>query len=218
MYTFAERDAAAVLELRDHRRRSLVVLLRPHSFRLFGREQARSRFGQSGGTAAFQWMRILLPLADSNSIRHSGVEAGAGAISSTNLGLRGARRLRPSAATRSRFSLPASRCSCWAVRFTPSWRAALIAADHNSSGIGDFLVRPLLQSSNCVRTASMPLPAPTFVPIVLSSYQPKDDSSNCGPIPSRTPTERTRPATRSLHTTPTAIHDKDRLPRCGRSR
>src|SRR4051812_23074516 len=137
-------------------------------------------------------MRILLPLGDSNSIRHSGVEPGAGAINSTNLGLRGARRPRPSAATRSRFSLPASRCNCWAVRFTPSWRAALIAADHNLSGIGDFLARPLLQASNCVRTASMPLPFPTFVPIVLSSYEPKNDSSSRGPIPSRTLAERTR--------------------------
>src|SRR6185369_13203584 len=153
--------------------------------------QARNRFAQSGGTVAFQWMRILLPLPDSNSIRHSGVEAAAGAISSTNLGFRGARRSRPSAATRSRFSLPASRCSCWAVRFTPSWRAALIAADHNSSGIGDFLARPLLQSSNCVRTASMPLPCPTFVPIVLSSYEPNNDSNSYAPIPSRMLAERT---------------------------
>ena len=53
--------------------------------------QARSRFAQSGGTTGVQWMRILLPLADSNSIRHSGAEAGAGAISSTNLGWRVAR-------------------------------------------------------------------------------------------------------------------------------
>jgi hypothetical protein len=98
-------------------------------------------------------------------------------------GFRGARRPRLSAATRSRFSLPASRCSCWAVRFTPSWRAALIAADHNSSGIGAFPARAVLHSSNCVRTPSMPLlSSPAFFPIVLSSYKPKNDSSNCGPI------------------------------------
>src|SRR5262252_5732687 len=34
--------------------------------------QARSRLVQSSETAAFHWVRILPPLADSNSMMHSG--------------------------------------------------------------------------------------------------------------------------------------------------
>ena len=35
--------------------------------------QARSRLAKSGGTAAFHWIRILLPVADSNSMTHSAI-------------------------------------------------------------------------------------------------------------------------------------------------
>jgi hypothetical protein len=41
--------------------------------------QARSRFAQSSATAVFQWTRILLPVADSNSTTHSGLATVAGA-------------------------------------------------------------------------------------------------------------------------------------------
>jgi hypothetical protein len=54
--------------------------------------QARSRVVQSGGTVAFHWIRILLPLEDSNSITHSSSCARDGATSSTNAGLVAFRR------------------------------------------------------------------------------------------------------------------------------
>src|SRR4051794_36646230 len=113
-------------------------------------------------------MRILPPPADSNSIRHSG-PAVAGATSSTNLGRRGVFDFDWSAATSSRFSLPASRRSCWAARLTPCCRAALMATVHNSSGIGDFPVRPLLHCSKRVRAASMLLVSTTCSDILFSS-------------------------------------------------
>jgi hypothetical protein len=42
---------------------------------------------QSRGADAFHWIRILLPLADSNSITHSSRAFARGAVSSTNAGL-----------------------------------------------------------------------------------------------------------------------------------
>jgi permease MlaE len=156
--------------------------------------QARSRVAQSGATAVFQWIRILLPAADSNSIRHSRLALGAGAMSSTNLGERGVFDRRLSAATRSRFSLPASRRNCWAVRFTPCFRAALVATVHKSSGIGDFRVRPLLHCSNRACAASMLLVSATCSAIFFPNPQlkpSKNHSSSCDPQRSRTLAERT---------------------------
>ncbi len=49
--------------------------------------QARSKPVQSGGTAAFHWIRILPPPGDSNSMTHSGNTAAPAPISSTNAGL-----------------------------------------------------------------------------------------------------------------------------------
>jgi len=46
--------------------------------------QARNRLAQPGGVAAFHWMRILLPPADSNSMTDSSSATGCGVISSTN--------------------------------------------------------------------------------------------------------------------------------------
>src|ERR1039457_1883476 len=56
--------------------------------------QARSRLIQSGGAAAFHWMRTLPPLKDSNSMTHSPCVEACGAISSTNAGLLAFRRRR----------------------------------------------------------------------------------------------------------------------------
>src|SRR5271157_1425847 len=56
--------------------------------------QARSRLAQSGGAAAFHWMRTLPPRKDSNSMTHSLGVAACGAISSTNAGLLAFRRSR----------------------------------------------------------------------------------------------------------------------------
>src|ERR1039457_268304 len=66
--------------------------------------QARSRLVQSGGAAAFHWMRTLPPLKDSNSMTHSRSVAPCGAISSTNAGLVAFRRRRE--APPSRFFSP----------------------------------------------------------------------------------------------------------------
>jgi hypothetical protein len=99
--------------------------------------------------------RILLPPADSNSITQPGAAVPNGAMSSTNSGCRCVLEMPPSAATSRRFNLPASRCSCWAVRFTPSRRATSMAIDHNSSGIGALPERVVLQSSNRDRALSI---------------------------------------------------------------
>jgi hypothetical protein len=56
--------------------------------------QARSRLAQSGGAAAFHWMRTLPPRKDSNSMTHSLGVATCGAISSTKAGLLAFRRSR----------------------------------------------------------------------------------------------------------------------------
>jgi len=53
---------------------------------------ACSKVVQSGGAAAFHWMRILLPPGDSNSIAHSSSGARDGATNSTNAGLVAFRR------------------------------------------------------------------------------------------------------------------------------
>ena len=139
--------------------------------------QARSRLPQSGGAVVFQWIRILLPPADSNSMMHPGSATGNGAMSSTNPGRRRLRGCPPSAASRSRFNFPPSRCSCCAVRFTPSRRATLTASDHNSSGIAVFRGRDFLQSSNRDRAPSIPLTSSMFV---ATSLLPNSDRSSRG--------------------------------------
>src|ERR1039457_6110226 len=62
--------------------------------------QARSRFVQSGGAVVFHWIRILLPLEDSNSITHSSSGARSGVTSSTNTGLVAFRRRRGTSSSR----------------------------------------------------------------------------------------------------------------------
>jgi hypothetical protein len=66
-----------------------------------------------------------------------------------------------------------------------------MAADHNSSGIGDFLERRFSNSRTAFVRLSILLPSPIFFPIVVSSYEPNNDSS-CGPIPSRALAETTQ--------------------------
>ena len=95
--------------------------------------QTRNKLAQSGGAAAFHWMRILPPPGDSNSMTQPSSTAERGATSSTKAGL-GAFLRRVAGPPSRFFSRMLSSRSGWATGYTPCCRANSTAACHNGSG------------------------------------------------------------------------------------